>query len=201
MGLLDGKVAIVTGAGNGLGEAYAKLFAEEGAAVVVNDLGGARDGTGAEPRRPRRWSTRSPPAGGRAVANGDDVSTVAGRRAHPQVRPRRLRPRRHPGQQRRHPARQDLRQHLRGRLGRGGEGAPEGRLLRHPAGLELDEGQRGQGRHRHDLVELGPVRQLRPVQLRRGQGRALRLHAGALDRGAQVRHPRLGPGARAPTPA
>ncbi len=47
MGLLDGKVAIVTGAGGGLGEAYAKLFAREGASVVVNDLGGSRDGSGA----------------------------------------------------------------------------------------------------------------------------------------------------------
>ena len=48
MGLLDGKVAIITGAGNGLGEAYAKLFAKEGAAVVVNDLGGPRDGSGSD---------------------------------------------------------------------------------------------------------------------------------------------------------
>src|SRR5439155_1656249 len=48
MGLLDGKVAIITGAGGGLGEAYAKLFAREGAAVVVNDLGGPRDGSGAD---------------------------------------------------------------------------------------------------------------------------------------------------------
>ena len=47
MGLLDGKVAIVTGAGGGLGRAHALLLAKEGAAVVVNDLGGARDGTGA----------------------------------------------------------------------------------------------------------------------------------------------------------
>jgi NAD(P)-dependent dehydrogenase (short-subunit alcohol dehydrogenase family) len=46
MGLLDGKVAIITGAGGGLGEAYAKLFAREGASVVVNDLGGPRDGSG-----------------------------------------------------------------------------------------------------------------------------------------------------------
>ena len=44
MGLLDGKVAIITGAGGGLGEAYAKLFAREGAAVVVNDLGGPSEG-------------------------------------------------------------------------------------------------------------------------------------------------------------
>ena len=46
MGLLEGKVAIVTGAGGGLGRAHALLLAEHGACVVVNDLGGARDGTG-----------------------------------------------------------------------------------------------------------------------------------------------------------
>ena len=47
MGMLDGKVAVVTGAGGGIGRSHAKLLAKEGAAVVVNDLGGARDGTGA----------------------------------------------------------------------------------------------------------------------------------------------------------
>ena len=46
MGLLDGKVALVTGAGGGLGETHALLLAQEGALVVVNDLGGSRDGAG-----------------------------------------------------------------------------------------------------------------------------------------------------------
>jgi len=79
MGLLDGKVAIITGAGGGLGEAYAKLFAREGAAVVVNDLGGARDGTGSgSSAAAQKVVDAITAAGGRAVANGDDVSTIAG---------------------------------------------------------------------------------------------------------------------------
>src|SRR4051812_44514445 len=78
MGLLDGKVAIITGAGNGLGEAYAKLFAKEGAAVVVNDLGGARDGSGAGTSAAQKGGDAITAGGGRAVANGDDASTVQG---------------------------------------------------------------------------------------------------------------------------
>ncbi len=78
MGLLDGKVAIVTGGGNGLGEAYCKLFAAEGAKVVVNDLGGARDGTGASSGPAQTVAAAILAAGGQAVANGDDVSTVEG---------------------------------------------------------------------------------------------------------------------------
>ena len=78
MGLLEGKVAIITGAGNGLGEAYAMLFAREGASVVVNDLGGARDGTGADRSAAQKVVDAITAEGGRAVANGDDVSTVQG---------------------------------------------------------------------------------------------------------------------------
>ena len=78
-GLLDGKVAIITGAGNGLGEAYARLFAKEGAAVVVNDLGGPRDGSGAgSVSAAQKVVDDITAAGGRAVANGDDVSTIQG---------------------------------------------------------------------------------------------------------------------------
>ncbi|EHR01045.1 SDR family NAD(P)-dependent oxidoreductase [Bradyrhizobium sp. WSM471] len=77
MGLLDGKVAIITGAGGGLGEAYATLFANEGAAVVVNDLGSSVDGSGASGAA-EKVVARIVAAGGRAVANNDDVSTLAG---------------------------------------------------------------------------------------------------------------------------
>ena len=78
MGLLDGKVAIITGAGGGLGEAYAKLFAKEGAAVVVNDLGGPRDGSGSDKGAAQRVVDEIIAAGGRAAPNTDDVSTMEG---------------------------------------------------------------------------------------------------------------------------
>jgi NAD(P)-dependent dehydrogenase (short-subunit alcohol dehydrogenase family) len=78
MGLLDGKVAIITGAGGGLGEAYAKLFAREGASVVVNDLGGPRDGSGSDLSMAQQVVDAVTKAGGKAIANGADISTIAG---------------------------------------------------------------------------------------------------------------------------
>jgi NAD(P)-dependent dehydrogenase (short-subunit alcohol dehydrogenase family) len=78
MGLLDGKVALITGAGGGLGEAYAKLFAREGAAVVVNDLGGPRDGSGADKSMAEKVVEAIKAEGGRAAANGADISTIEG---------------------------------------------------------------------------------------------------------------------------
>ncbi|MDB5634867.1 MAG: short-chain dehydrogenase [Tardiphaga sp.] len=78
MGLLDGKVAIITGAGGGLGEAYAKLFAREGAAVVVNDLGGPRDGSGVDVSMAQQVVNAIHAEGGCAVANGADISTMQG---------------------------------------------------------------------------------------------------------------------------
>ncbi|OQW58278.1 MAG: short-chain dehydrogenase [Proteobacteria bacterium SG_bin9] len=78
MGLLDGKVAIITGAGGGLGEAYAKLFAREGAAVIVNDLGGPRDGSGSDKGMAQTVVDAIKAEGGRAYANGADVSTIEG---------------------------------------------------------------------------------------------------------------------------
>ena len=79
MGLLDGKVAIVTGAGRGIGRGHALLLAKEGAAVVVNDLGGSRDGSGnGTSAASEKVVADIKAAGGRAVANGDDVSTIQG---------------------------------------------------------------------------------------------------------------------------
>ena len=79
MGLLDGKVALITGAGGGLGEAYARLFAREGAAVVVNDLGGPRDGSdGADQSMAEKVVAAIKSEGGRAVANAADISSIEG---------------------------------------------------------------------------------------------------------------------------
>jgi NAD(P)-dependent dehydrogenase (short-subunit alcohol dehydrogenase family) len=78
MGLLEGKVAIVTGAGGGLGREHALALAREGAAVLVNDLGGSRDGTGAGHSMADKVVEEIKKAGGEAAANYDDVSTVEG---------------------------------------------------------------------------------------------------------------------------
>ncbi|MFC7753429.1 SDR family oxidoreductase [Tsukamurella soli] len=74
MGTLDGRVAVITGAGRGIGREHALLFAAEGAAVVVNDLGGANDGSGADAGPAQSVVDEIVAAGGRAVANTDSVS-------------------------------------------------------------------------------------------------------------------------------
>jgi NAD(P)-dependent dehydrogenase (short-subunit alcohol dehydrogenase family) len=78
VGLLDGKVAIVTGAGGGIGRAHALLFASEGARVVVNDLGGARDGSGSDDSPAAQTVQDIRARGGTSVANHDNVATVEG---------------------------------------------------------------------------------------------------------------------------
>lgn len=77
MGMLDGKVALVTGAGGGIGRAHALLLAKEGAAVVVNDLGGARDGTGASHNMADKVVEEIKAAGGNAAADYGSVSDRA----------------------------------------------------------------------------------------------------------------------------
>ena len=74
MGICEGRVAIVTGAGRGLGRAHALELARQGAHVVVNDLGVDRDGTGRDTRTAQAVVDEIEASGGTATANGDDIA-------------------------------------------------------------------------------------------------------------------------------
>ena len=76
--LCEGRVAIVTGAARGVGKENALLLAKEGARLVVNDLGGAVDGTGADATPAQEVANEIIAGGGEAVVNGDDVSSWDG---------------------------------------------------------------------------------------------------------------------------
>jgi len=78
MGNLDGQVAVITGAGRGIGREHALLLAREGARVVVNDLGGASDGSGGDQTPAENVVEEIRALGGEAVVNGDDVADWAG---------------------------------------------------------------------------------------------------------------------------
>src|SRR3712207_603968 len=80
MGMLDGKVAIVTGAGNGVGRGEAIMLADHGAKVVVNDLGGSVSGEGADKRAADEVVEVIKKRGGEAVANYDSVADFEGAR-------------------------------------------------------------------------------------------------------------------------
>src|SRR5690349_5400107 len=79
-GICEGRIVIVTGAGRGIGREHALAFAREGARVVVNDLGVARDGTGARSGPALEVVDEIRAAGGEAVANADDVADWDGAR-------------------------------------------------------------------------------------------------------------------------
>jgi NAD(P)-dependent dehydrogenase (short-subunit alcohol dehydrogenase family) len=78
MGLLDGKVAVVTGAGRGIGRSHARLLAAEGARVVVNDLGTTGEGGGRDAALAREVVEEITASGGIAVANGESVASWDG---------------------------------------------------------------------------------------------------------------------------
>jgi NAD(P)-dependent dehydrogenase (short-subunit alcohol dehydrogenase family) len=77
MGVLDGKTAVVTGGARGIGAAVSRRFAVEGAAVVVNDLGGGPDGTGGDAGPAEELAAEIRAAGGQAVSDGGDVADTA----------------------------------------------------------------------------------------------------------------------------
>ncbi|HAT21391.1 MAG TPA: hypothetical protein DCS57_01095, partial [Dehalococcoidia bacterium] len=75
---LEGKVAVVTGGGRGIGRGIAKLLAEEGASILVNDKGTEVDGTGASAMPADAVVDEIKSAGGNATANYADISTMEG---------------------------------------------------------------------------------------------------------------------------
>jgi NAD(P)-dependent dehydrogenase (short-subunit alcohol dehydrogenase family) len=77
----EGRVAVVTGAGRGIGRAYAHLLADRGAGVVVNDLGGSMEGEGADAEPASTVAAEIVAAGGTAIADTNDVATTAGAEA------------------------------------------------------------------------------------------------------------------------
>ena len=80
----EGRVAVITGAGGGLGKTYALELAKRGASIVVNDLGGSSDGTGGGSSMADETVKEITEAGGKAVANYDSVATPGRRQGdHP----------------------------------------------------------------------------------------------------------------------
>src|SRR5438309_8170019 len=78
MGALEGRVAIISGSGRGLGREHALVFAQEGAKIVVNDLGGAIDGSGDDRTPAQQVVDEIKAMGGEAVANADNVADWQG---------------------------------------------------------------------------------------------------------------------------
>ena len=186
---LSGKVAVVTGAGRGIGREHALALARAGAKIVVNDLGASLAGEGADEGPAHEVVARDQGAGRRGGRERRRTSPTSRARDECSSRPSTLRAPGHPRQQRRHPPRPDAREHGRARVGRGDRRAPEGPLRadapRSRVLARALEGGRGRARARDQHGEpVGSLRQRRPGELRRGEGRHRRLHA---DRRAGAR--------------
>ena len=185
----DGRVAIVTGAGNGLGRAHALGLASRGAKVVVNDFGGARDGSGGSLTPAENVVEEIRKAGGTAMADGADVSNFE------QVQAMVARATKEWGSVDLLCANAGiLRDKSFGKM----EPADFAKVLGRASGRQLLLLQGGVGRHaraqlrphRADHVVVRPLRQFRPGQLRRGEVRHGRADERAGRGGPQIQCPR-----------
>ena len=168
--LLQGKVAVVTGSGRGVGRGIALALAREGAKVVINDVGCEVDGRGSAQDPAAQVVNEIKALGSDAAPNYDSVASFSGAENIIKTAVDKLRTHRHPGEQRRHRARRSIAKmteedfdavlavHLKGTFNCGRHAIP------HHARAGL------RPRHQHHL-ERRLARQLRPEQLRRGQGR------------------------------
>ena len=127
-GICEGRIAIVTGAGRGLGREHALELARQGAKVVVNDLGTSGSGEGASSGPAQEVVDEILAMGGEAVANASDIADFQQAQQMVQLADRHVRRARRARQQRRLPPRPDARQRHRGRVGRGHPRAPQGSL-------------------------------------------------------------------------
>ena len=167
--LLEGKVALVTGGGRGIGRAIAIGMAQAGAYVVVNDLGATLDGRPDQERPAKEVAAQIEALGGKAVVDGGSVAEWGGAQDG-RSRGACVRPHRHRRQQRRHPARRDVLPHERAGIRRRGRGAPEGQLQRQPRRRPAFQVAGERLLRPHDL-DLGTHRQLRAGELQHGQAR------------------------------
>ena len=194
--LCEGRVAIVTGAGRGVGREHALLLAAHGAKVVVNDIGAGRGRSGEGRLARQRGRCHHQEGRRRGHHQRRGRQQLEGRQGDDRRGDRAFRQARRAHQQRRHPARPHAHQHGRERVGLGDPGAPEGhvRALAPRRGLlarrEQEDRRAGQGPHHQHQLHVRHLRQRRPDQLRCRQGRHRRLHHHRRARAAPLRRHR-----------
>ena len=182
----EGRVAVVTGAGRGIGRAHALLLAERGASVVVNDLGGSMEGVGADAEPASTVAAEIVAAGGAAVADTSDVASEAGAQALVDTAVERF-------------GRLDILVNNAGIMRMGGLSEsrrgqprepprrPSRRIVQHRPRRVAPHGRTGLRPHRHDHL-LGSVRAAQQPLVRHRQGGRHRAHAQSQDRRRRARH-------------